>query len=126
LLARQESVALPGPIRLLDGWAATAGNPAGAEAAVVRGGNVDRRNLARFSFLIVRESSPEAAGCSIPTLPSRPFPCKDDRTVLCYYKVYDRRLRSRLEFALVLRPFVLLVVPAQFIQIDQNLNDQFS
>ena len=52
MLARQESVALPGPIRLLDGWAATAGNPAGAEAAVVRGGNVDRRNLARLSFLI--------------------------------------------------------------------------
>ena len=49
-----------------------------------------------------------------------PFPCKDDRTVLCYYKVYDRRLRPRLEFALVLRPFVLLEVPAQFIQIDQN------
>ncbi len=49
MLARQESVALPGPIRLLDGWAATAGNPAGAEAAVVRGGNVDRRNLGRLA-----------------------------------------------------------------------------
>ena len=36
----------------LDGWAVPAGNPAGAEAAVVRGVNVDRRNLARFSFLI--------------------------------------------------------------------------
>src|ERR1019366_9607404 len=47
--ARGESVARPGPIRLLDGWAATAGNPAGAEAAVVRGGNVDRRNLGRLN-----------------------------------------------------------------------------
>src|ERR1019366_9526063 len=55
LLARQESVALPGPIRMLDGWAATAGNSAGAEAAVVRGGNVDRRNLARLWGVIHRE-----------------------------------------------------------------------
>src|ERR1019366_7558611 len=37
-----------GSTRLLDGWAATAGNPAGAEAAVVRGANGDRRNLARL------------------------------------------------------------------------------
>jgi hypothetical protein len=37
---------------MLGGWAATAGNPAGAEAAVVRGGSVGRRNLARFSFRI--------------------------------------------------------------------------
>jgi hypothetical protein len=36
----------------LDGWAVPAGNPAGAEAAVVRGVNVDRRNLARFTVLI--------------------------------------------------------------------------
>ena len=49
MLARQESMALPGPIRLLDGWAVTAGNPAGAEAAVVRGGNGDRRNLRRLA-----------------------------------------------------------------------------
>src|ERR1039457_3374496 len=39
-----------GAIRMLDGWAATTGNPAGAEAAVVRDGNVDRRNLGRLAF----------------------------------------------------------------------------
>ena len=37
----------------LDGWAVPAGNPAGAEAAVVRGVNVDRRTLARLSFPIL-------------------------------------------------------------------------
>ena len=36
----------------LDGWAVPAGNPAGAEAAVVRGVNVDRRNLARLWVLM--------------------------------------------------------------------------
>jgi hypothetical protein len=30
--------------------AVTARNPAGGEAAVVRGGNVDRRNLARYGY----------------------------------------------------------------------------
>jgi len=44
-------------VAIIGGLAVIARNPAGAEAAVVRGNsaNVDRRNLARFSFLIRRD-----------------------------------------------------------------------
>jgi hypothetical protein len=38
-----------GPDPLVGRMGCYPGNPAGAEAAVVRGGNVDRRNLGRFS-----------------------------------------------------------------------------
>ena len=62
-----------GAIRMLDGWAATTGNPAGAEAAVVRDSNVDRRNLGRLAFLMWRNGAVQ--GASEPCcgrLPSRP------------------------------------------------------
>src|ERR1019366_4677799 len=49
------------PSRSLDGRAVTAGNPAGAEAAVVRGGNVDQRTLARLWGVISAACGIQAA-----------------------------------------------------------------
>src|ERR1039458_5682349 len=48
-----------GPDPLVGRMGCYPGSPAGAEAAVVRGGNVDRRTLARLSFPIRPSPQPD-------------------------------------------------------------------
>jgi hypothetical protein len=61
-------------VAIIGGLAVIARNPAGAEAAVVRGdsANVDRRNLARFSVLIRRFRSKPLSSWEFGRSPSYP------------------------------------------------------